>query len=199
MDWLTERPPSTVDVCGETVPIRTGWRRAVRSYVLMAKRCDSHGSPSLGPSDVDVLLSSWFTRDGDTPDAVRSHPWQALEAAVAWRDGATDETMPYGDGGGGSGERVFDWKADSGIVRVDFLRLYGIDLSTWQAHWWEFRLMFDALVAMPDSLVAEAVSARTPVGDRADKWERERHRRLARAWALPPNQAETMQRLREVW
>lgn len=195
MDWLTERPPSTVDVCGETVPIRTGWRRAVRSLVFQGDRT---GIPI---EDCDKLLSSWFSRDGETPEVVRLHTWQALDAAFAWRDGALVEAMPYGDGTDRTSPgRVWDWEADSGIVVVDFRRLYGIDLTDprTQMHWWRFALLWRGAAAT-ESLASAAISARSPLRGDHDKWQRMTHERQARAWALPPTQAEAMQRLREAW
>ena len=195
MDWLTREPPSKVDVCGELVPIRTGWRRAVRSYVLQGDR------ERLPFADCDKLLSSWFSRDGAVPDAVREHPRESLDAALSWRDGALVEAMPYGDGtSGGTTARVFDWEADSGIVVVDFRRLYGIDLAdpATQMHWWRFALLWRGAAAT-ESLVATAISARSPLGGDADKWARRAHERQSRAWALPPTQAELVQRAREAW
>lgn len=195
MDWLTRYPPSTVDVCGEAVPIRTGWRRAVRSYVLMGTEA------RIPVGDCDKLLSSWFSRDGDVPRAVLGHPREALDAALSWRDCALVEAMPYGDGAShGATARVFDWEADSGIVVVDFRRLYGIDLMdpATQMHWWRFALLWRGAAAT-ESLLASAISARSPLGGDADKWARRAHERLAGAWALPPTQSELVQRMREVW
>ena len=193
MDWLTREPPSKVDVCGELVPIRTGWRRAVRSYVLQGDR------ERLPLADCDKLLSSWFSRDGAVPGAVREHPSEALDAALSWRDDALVEAMPYGDGTSrGATGRTFDWEADSGIVRVDFLRLYGIDLITWQGHWWSFALLFCGVCAV-ESLTSTAMSARRDLPRKAERWERERHEEQARAWALPPTEAELVQRMREAF
>lgn len=195
MDWLTREPPSTVDVLGEAVPIRTGWRRAVRSYVLVGTR------PRIPVGDCDKLLSSWFSRDGAVPGAVREHPREALDAALSWRDDALVEAMPYGDGSGRNPDaRAWDWEADSGIVVADFQRLYGIDLMdpATQMHWWRFALLWRGIAAT-DSLTSAAISARLPIDGKADKWSRKSHDRRARAWALPPTQAELVQRMREAW
>jgi len=151
--------------------------------------------------DCDKLLSSWFSRDGVVPRTVLGHQREALDAALSWRDDALVEAMPYGDGMSRRATvRVFDWEADSGIVVADFLRLYGIDLTdrATQMHWWRFALLWRGAAAS-ESLVASAISARSPLDGDVDKWSRRAHERLAGAWALPPTQAELVQRAREAW
>lgn len=137
------------------------------------------------------LLATWFGRDGGVPDPwVLSHASAALEAAVSWRDAALEAALPYGGRRGASAARTWDWEADGGIVVADFRRLYGIDLPTWQAHWYHFAMLWSALAATEGSLVAEALRARSPLPQGAPKAERKAHRMAARAWALPLPEAE---------
>jgi hypothetical protein len=193
MDWLTREPPSEVDICGEAVPIRVGWRRSVRSLALQGD------GRMLSVRDRAALVASWFMRDGELPATVESHPNEALDAAFGWRDVALSEAMPYGDGSQTtSGTRVFDWEDDSGIVRVDFLRSYGIDLREWQGHWYTFALLFCGICAV-ESLTSTAMTARRELPRKSDRWERERHDELSRAWALPPTEAELTKRMREAF
>ena len=152
MDWLTRDPPSKVNVCGVPVPIRTGWKRAVCSLVLQGDR------DRIPLVDADEMLGSWFSRDGVIPPEVLGHWYEALTAALGWRDTAMRTALPYGERDAGQPRaRVFDWEADSGIVVVDFRRIYGIDLATAQMHWWRFALLFDGICATPGSLVSTAM------------------------------------------
>ena len=184
MDLLTGELPATVEVCGVPAPIRTGWRRAVRSYALTGK------GTGFSDEDAKALIASWFARDGRLPRIVAEHPAEALQAALEWREKPMEEALPYGDQGRRNRSRVFDFEADSAIVCADFMRLYGIDLSTWQAHWWRFCSLFLPLAATEGSLVATAMAARLPTPGDATKEERERRSALRKAWALPIPEAE---------
>ncbi|MBR3385470.1 MAG: hypothetical protein IKG69_09785, partial [Atopobiaceae bacterium] len=104
-------------------------------------------------------------------------------------DDALSLALPYGERRP-SGRIVWDWDADSAIVLADFRRLYGIDLRSWQAHWYDFAALWSALAATEGSLVAEALRARGRAPKGASKWERKAHEAAARAWALPPTEAE---------
>lgn len=189
MDFLAGAMPSTVGVCGEEVPIRTGWRRAVRSYSLTGK-----GPGAFGDGDARRLLALWFARDGMVPDPVMAHPAEALEAALAWREEPMASAVPYGPGPGCSRDhgdaRTFDLEADSAIVCADFLRLYGIDLAAWQGHWWRFCALLLPLAITEGSLVSTAIAARSPLPEGLHGGERRRRLKLQRAWALPVPESE---------
>ena len=180
MDLLASPLPETVEVCGEAVPIRWGWRRAVRSYSVTSK------GKAATEQDVRMLLASWFSRGRDVPKAVLDHPVEALDAALAWRDRPMAEAVRYGTGlPGKPSSGLFDWEADSAIVVADFQRLYGIDLGSWQGHWWRFCALLLPLVLMEGSLVSAAMSARLPIPSDLPKEERKARERLRGAWALP--------------
>jgi len=196
VDYLSGDLPGTVEVCGEEVPIRCGWRRAVRSYSV----------PEPDGDGARKLLASWFSRDGRIPQAVLDHPAEALKAAIAWREEGMSSAMPYGPAGGrpkAEPSRTFDFEADSAIVCADFMRLYGIDLSTWQAHWWRFCALFAPLAATEGSLVAAAMAARSPIPAGLSKEERKHRQALRKAWALPVPQDELVrmenERIRREW
>lgn len=198
MDWLTRPLPQTIEIGGQLVEIRTGWRRAVRSYILQ----DKHPT-GLNLTDATALLTSWFARDGQIPQIVKDNPYSALKAAYDWRDDAFSEAMPYGNGSGEkTSKKTFDWEADSGIVRIDFRRIYGIDLASYQVHWYEFALLFSGICAM-DTLVSSAMQARKPLPRDAADYERKQHKLLASAWSLPLTEYERMKihnaRILEEW
>ena len=192
-DLLTRRPPTSVIVGEERAPIECGWRLAVRSYSVR----DEAGARA--------LVLSWFSRpDGGLPPVVAADPAAALEAALAWRDDPLEAAMPYGDGRPRrSSARDFDWVSDGAIVVADFRRLYGIDLSTWQAHWWDFCALFAPLAATEGSLVGQAIAARQPTPAGTGREQRRALSRLRRAWALPPTDDELVrqanERIRREW
>lgn len=198
MDWLTKPLPQTVEIAGQQVEIRTGWRRAVRSYILQ-----NNHPEGLNLTDATALLTSWFARDGQIPQIVKDNPYIALKAAYDWRDNAFGQAMPYGNGSGEkASEKTFDWEADSGIVRIDFKRIYGIDTAIYQAHWYEFALLFSGICAM-DTLTSNAMQARRPLPSDAADYERKQHKILSRAWSLPLTEYERMKmhnaRILEEW
>lgn len=192
MDFLAGDLPCTVEVCGAVVPIRCGWRRAARSYSLTGK------GASFSDEDAKKLLASWFSRDGRIPAAVAAHPAEAIEAALEWREKPLAEAMPYGSGKrSGSRVRSFDFEADSAIVCADFMRIYGIDLAAWQAHWWRFCALFAPLAATEGSLVSAAMAARQPTPAGVSKEERKSRAKLRKAWALPLTQDELVRKRNE--
>lgn len=174
-DFLTAPRPTEVVVAGRPVPIRCGWRRAVRTMA--------------GGVTPAQALATWFSRDGRVDPWALAHATDAIAAAADWRDAALAAALPYGGGHGRSG-RTFDWVADSAIVSADFMRIYRIDLRSWQAHWYDFAALWSALAATEGSLVAEALRARGKPPKGASKWERKAHEAAARAWALPPTEDE---------
>jgi hypothetical protein len=193
VDWLTREPPSEVDVCGEMVPIRSGWRHAVRSY------------SASGQAAVPALLASWFSVGSVIDQTASAHPDEAVTAAISWRDAAFSEAMPYGNGGvsRAGGKPTFDLLADSAIVSVDFWRIYRIDLRTAQMHWWLFAALLSALMRTDGSLVMEAASARSPIPRSIEGDARRDAERRAEAWALPLPEPELVrrrnERVREEW
>ena len=176
--------PDTVRIAGEDVPVRTGWREGVAADMA-----------DMGTADGRLeALELYFGPASHVPDAVASDPVAALRAAVEWHDEGMSSCMPYGTPGrrGPSSERdVIDWDADAAIMAADFLRFYRIDLSdpSTDMHWYRFCSLLMALTRTEGSLVAQAVYARSP-HDGARGPERKRLARLAKAWALPPTDAE---------
>lgn len=187
-DFLTGPHPTEVVVAGRPVPIRCGWRRAVRTMWEGATGAQ--------------LLTTWFSREGEADRWALVHADEAVAAGIAWRDAALEAALPYGERRG-SAARTWDWCADSAIVVADFRRLYGIDLRSWQAHWYDFAALWSALAATEGSLVGEAMRARGRAPKGASKWERKAHEAASRAWALPPTEAEerrvALERLRARW
>lgn len=179
--------PSTVEVGGAPVHVRSGFRAG-----LLAETLDR--GTAEGRTD---LLRCLYAKGGELPREVSHRPAEALSAGLAWHDAAWG-LVGYGEMPGGANRpgrpaprRVFDWSEDAGIVAADFSRFYGIDLAdpATQLHWYRFMALFLSLLRTPDSLVAAAVSARSPLRG-GSKEARAEHSRLARAWALSPTDDE---------
>ena len=88
-----------------------------------------------------------------------------------------------------AGRPVSDWDADAAIISADFLHFYRIDLWEEDPHWYRFCALLLALVRTEGSLVGQAAYARSP-HEEARGREKDRLRRLEKAWALPPTDAE---------
>ncbi len=185
LDVILHGAPSTVEVGGAPVHVRSGFRAGLLAETLDRRAAD-------GRAD---LLRCLFAKGGELPREVSRRPGEALAAGLAWHDGAWG-LVGYGNPqGGGKGSakprRVFDWSEDAGIVAADFSRFYGIDLAdpSTQLHWYRFMALFLSLLRTPDSLAASAVSARSPMRG-GSKEARAEHSRMARAWALSPTDDE---------
>lgn len=177
-------PSPTVRVAGADVPIATGARANIAADLADRETADGRLS----------MLLAWFGDGGGLPDAIARHAPEALEAAIAW-SGAAMGCMCYGrptlgtKRAPGAARPVIDWEADAAIISADFLRFYHIDLWSEDPHWYRFCALLLALVRTDGSLVGQAAYARSPNG-RARSEERNRLRRLEKAWALPPTDAE---------
>ena len=188
MSVLTSLPEPFVEAGGERMRIAEGFRAHIAADMLDRSTVDG----GLG------ILVALMGAGG--VGALRDGPWQvaALAAALAWHDAAMG-CMPYGRGGGGGGgrtTRVIDWEADGAIIAADFLRLYRIDLSSEDIHWYKFCALLLALQRTPGSLVGQASSARLSPSPGARGVELKRLKRLQRAWALPPTDAELAEEAR---
>ena len=191
LDAILSGAPSAVEVAGAPVAVNSGFRQN-----LLAETMDRRDR-----ADAARLLQCWF---GDGTGALRqgalARPAQALAAACEWHDAAWS-LVSYGRpgrGGRAAGRRVFDWDADAGVLCADFQRLYGIDLldPSLRMHWYRFMALALSAMRTPGSLLATALSARSPLLGRATDAERSAHERQAAAWALPPTDAELIEEAR---
>ena len=191
MSLLTRGCPSEVEVAGERVLLRCGFRTG-----LLAEGCDRTAAEGRLR-----LLWMHFGDDARTalPAPVLAHPAEALAAALAWHDAAWG-AVSYGRPRPARA-RTFDWDADAGIVLADFQRLYGLDLSdpATQVHWHRFVALFEAAVRTEGSLLSAAVSARGPLPPGAGREAQRAHARTAEAWRLPPTEEEMAERARQAF
>lgn len=187
MGLLDDGLPCEVEVCGEAVPVRTGFRRGVRASLLDRR----------DPDDRLVLMALLYGEPQSWSDAVLRDQRGALAAGLGWLDGAW-EACTYGKADGSGGRRTFDFAADSAIVAADFQRLYGIDLldPETRMHWWRFTALLAGAMRTEGALVSQAVDARSPMPQGVKGRERERLLRRRRAWAIPPSEADVVEAAR---
>lgn len=181
MGLLDEGLPSSVEVSGEAVGVRTGFRRGVRAASL--DRGD--------PDDRVVLMALLYGEPSGWPRAVLRDQRGALEAGLGWLDGAW-RACTYGGGRAAGRRRTFDLGADAAIVAADFQRLYGVDLldPATRMHWWRFVALLAGAMRTEGALTAQAVGARSPAPPGARGPEKARLARLREAWELPPTREE---------
>ena len=184
LDAICRGMPREVEVGGARVPIRTGWR--------------AHALVDAGELSGAEAMWALFARDGALPEAVSADPEGAMRAAGEWHARAWDNAR-HGRPRQGQQARTFDWRADADLVVADFQALYRIDLTdpATQMHWWRMVALLCGAMRSEGSLLCQAVSARSPMPPGVRGRERDRLRRLADAWALPPTEQEMLARLRE--
>lgn len=185
LDSVIKGAPVAVDVAGVSVPIKSGFRTSL-IYMTM----DTENSAVANAR----ALNLFYAQNGTLPDQVSKYPVEALQAASEWVAGAFD-TISYGEQYKRTQyyrKKNFDWQYDAGIVTADFMRVYSIDLTSkaTQLHWYTFINLYLALLATPNTLTGQAVTARSPLEGDTTKEEERAHAMRARAWALPPTEDE---------
>lgn len=153
--------PSTVEVGGAPLRIKTDWRVWVRVQMLM----DDPEVPDRMAGG--LLLDAAYPRralDGEAeppydaavrnaPDAVRAALW-FMRMGVPERPKTPEERRV-------SRLRTWDWGWDAAPVVADFQRFYGIDLTDpgLRMHWWRFWSLFCGLGDGSESMRIMAVRA----------------------------------------
>lgn len=183
-DSIVKGAPVTVDVAGVVVPINSGFRTSLVFSTMQDKTSLMATART---------LNLFFAKAGKLPDQVSKYPKEALAAAATWYSEAFN-TMQYGTqySQRSTHKRTFDWQEDAGILSADFMRFYTLDLTSpsTQLHWYTFINLYMALIATSNSLVNQAVGARTPLTGDATREAERAHARAARAWALLPTENE---------
>lgn len=133
MNILTDRLPDTVEVGGYEIAINTDFRAGIKFELLVEK----------GESNVYSLLRLYYPA-GYPKNDLRG----ALEAALMfYRCGDNTEPKQGGSDKPTSKKQAYSFSVDSETIFADFLRYYGLDLSSINLHWWAFRAL---LLGLPD-------------------------------------------------
>lgn len=154
-------PPDAVLVDGGVYPIRTDYRAGI-AYSMASL------DGSLTPQR---LLDIWF------PGPVPADFAAAQEAVNAFCRRTEDVPSSNQDG-----PMPYSYLADAGAIFAAFQRVYRIDLSTAQMHWWRFMALLEGLVTHNfEDRVQYRIS---DPGKIKDKARREHFRRMRRLYQL---------------
>ncbi|OUO92086.1 hypothetical protein B5F40_01765 [Gordonibacter sp. An230] len=170
--------PSTVEVSGAPLRIKTDWRVWVRVQMLM----DDPEVPDRMASSLllDAVYPRRTTPGEDVPpyEAATRSPGDAVDAAIWFARMGVPERPQTAEERRVSRQRTWDWGWDSAPVVADFQRFYGIDLTDpgLRMHWWRFWSLFCGLGEDSESVRVMAVRAAD-----GGKLKGEEKRRLAEA------------------
>lgn len=168
--------PRSVDVCGESVPVASGWRSGVRIMRIL-------DSAEQDAARAEAALRAAF---GDPlPPAVSRSRAAALEALVSWLGMGEEQPPPSPRRKARMRRsrhvRSWDWNRDADAVVADFQRFYGIDLADpgTDMHWWRFWSLFKNLPA--GSACMDRIGVRLAEKDdfKGDAWRDMRERKIA--------------------
>lgn len=125
---LYHAPPETLCIDGRTYPVETDFRAWMEFHkVMTAKRTDEERA-----EDLCALMERMGLPPGEA----------ALNAML---DFYTAESKEKNAAGTKDRPVCFDFEKDSEYIFSEFLRTYGIDLTTASIHWWKWKAMFKAL------------------------------------------------------
>lgn len=169
-------------VANRTLSIETGWR----SHILLE---------TLDLTNHSEQIQALYMMYGNAPDVgehVARNAAESLERILEFHMQAY-EYMKYGEdkpSKTGSSKRIFDWHDDQSLILADFRTIYDIDLMTYQAHWYEFMQLFRAMLYREDSLLGQAMSARSPISSSLKGEMRKHAKAKQKMWSLPLTQDE---------
>jgi len=197
---LNRELPSSVEVDGETVELCCGFRTGIKAFEFLNDKDESTMFNLL------YLFYGLERDDGllELPEVVAAHAKEAAEESVEWLLGAF-QVMDYDNASmhkrRSNSKQNFSFTADEAIIYADFRRFYGIDLmnSETQMHWYQFIALLLSAMRTEGSLTGTAIAAREPIPGNAKGHERERLRKLQKAWALPMTENELLQRALEMF
>lgn len=166
MNILTDRPPTSIKVGDESYTIRSDFRTGIAFEIAV----------EAGEEDINKLLKLYFER-------VPKNITEAVKA-VLWFFRCGQEKKKD-SGNGGNGKQGYSFVTDSTAIYADFLKHYGIDLSSAALHWWTFRAL---LMGLPDdSNFKMRVYYRTCDLKKLPKNERERIKKIRKQIEIETN------------
>ncbi len=125
---LYQTPPDSLTIDGRSYPVDTDFRAWMEfQKVMTARRTDEERA-----EDLCALMDRMGLPPGEA----------ALEAMLAFY---TAESKEKAVAGQKDKPACFDFEADSEFIFSEFLRAYGIDLTTAHMHWWKWKALFKSL------------------------------------------------------
>lgn len=185
MSLLLDRLPDTVVICGQEVPVETGFRTGILFEEMLR---DSTLSDA---EKIQTALELYFPgirfRNSDMlREAIERLLWFYRCGREA--EGGAEETGAEGT------EPPFSYEHDAGYIYAAFLQAYHIDLTRaeMKLHWWQFRALFCALPE--DCQIMKIIGYRTmKIPAKLPKEQKQHYQRMKRLYALP--QAQDRQQL----
>lgn len=185
MNLLIDGLPEHVEICGQRVPINTGFRTGIlfEEMIRDVSLDDTEKIrtalelyfPGVQFEDFGVVQEAldrlfWFYRCGEAP----------AETTGAEEDADTGTDPP------------FSYEYDAEYIYAAFLQVYSIDLARQSLHWWQFRALFRALPE--DTQIMKIIGYRTmKIPAKLPKEQKQFYQRMKRLHALP--QSEDRQQL----
>ncbi len=169
MSILTETPPGTVEIGGQSCPIRTDFK----VWIQFAKLAEEN---DMGTPDrlVQIIKLVYGYLPPRLDEAV---------SALLWFYGAGHKPKP-GTTKTDAQERIFDYEADAEYIYAAFLTQYNIDLSTASLHWWKFKALMSALDESTQFMKILGYRS-VELSKIKDKEQRGFYRRMQKMYALP--------------
>ncbi|WP_195376724.1 Gp15 family bacteriophage protein [Anaerotruncus rubiinfantis] len=132
MNLLVDDLPYTVEVAGTYLQINTDFRIGVLFELLM------QDSEFTEQEKLYQAIQLYFP--------VSPHNLLAAADALLWfyRCGKDPPNLASG-GSGSAAKRIYSFEHDDTLIYAAFRSQYGIDLTSANLHWWQFRAMFSAL------------------------------------------------------
>ncbi len=185
MSLLLDRLPDTVAICGQEVPVETGFRTGILFEEMLRDSALSDAEK------IQTALELYFPgtrfRDSDMMrEAIERLLWFYRCGKEA--EGGAEETGAEGT------EPPFSYEHDAGYIYAAFLQAYHIDLTRaeMKLHWWQFRALFCALPE--DCQIMKIIGYPTmKIPAKLPKEQKQHYQRMKRLYALP--QAQDRQQL----
>lgn len=177
MSLLIDRLPDTVEVGGVDYRINTGFRTAVLFELMMQ---DDFFYPA---EKQDMALDLFFP--------VRPDDVNAAMQAIIWfyEGGDRKKNSRELRKRHGNHRLIYSYEHDDQYIYTAFLQQYGIDLTSAELHWWQFRALFLALDDTCKFCKIMHYRAMT-IDPKLSKEEQRFYRDMKEIYALPINDDE---------
>ena len=176
---LIDPLPESVEIGGEEIPIRTGFRTGILFETMVT-------SGALPEDETRAqALVLWYPEESLLRIAELRKGAEALEAALRFFRLGRDEPK-RGQGHASLARRIYDFDEDAERIYAAFLSQYRIDLTVAELHWWQFSALFAGLHESEEIVKIMGYRA-AELGKIKNKEERRRMARLQALYALPDN------------
>ena len=171
MTRLYERFPKTVKVAGKDLLVKTDFRAVL-------KMMDCLGNADSQEGKLQAILGLYKERPGSLEEAIKAI---ADFVSGSEKDGKTEEKEH---------KKTLSYEKDAPFIASDFLRFYGIDLTSCKyLHWHKFQMLLAGLSEESETKKRMAYRA-MDAGKIKNREERKRIQRIQRAISLEDEEAD---------